>query len=283
MDSDSADDSGFTAETAATDSTEEDAAMAIAHRDLDQNALNGVDELIGNLGMLNVIDELLIDDSHPGELREAWETILDAYAVRGDELSAYLESAFKTVIESTLVFQSAEREIELLEEVLRKAEEAGLQIDSDALLAEIREARENVKQASDQLRAAIAAAGEKGRAGQFDQALEDVIIAALRQLEQRNERLFVDSHVIEAVRTHVQEVLDADDPSAGNLQIEAIASESRAEATQQFTEMRERWDAAAQDVFSAFLARMVSGRANQGQMQDVQTYNLNTPQSPDQQ
>ena len=58
--------------------------------------------------------DLLDDESQPREFREAWNTILSAWGGTGEEVSAYLKSAFRAVTESALVYRGYEQSMEAI-------------------------------------------------------------------------------------------------------------------------------------------------------------------------
>jgi hypothetical protein len=205
--------------------------------------------------------ELLSDATQPIEFQEAWSTILGAYAHSSDELAAYLESAFRTVTESACVYQAADQAEAAAKLELEHAAELGIDVDADNLLDGLIAARQEVVLASTQLEQAIRAAARAGSGGTFDQVLDDVITSALNGLMTANEKLFVESHALAAAAAVLQDarlggarVVDPND-------LELAAAQARAAARHEMSEMRDRWDRVAQDVFSAFVARLVAERA----------------------
>ena len=71
-------------------------------------------------------DSLLTDDHQPEEFKEAWSTILGAYAGTSEEVSVYLTSAFRAVTESALFNQAAERLLDSMNHELALAAQAGV-------------------------------------------------------------------------------------------------------------------------------------------------------------
>ena len=206
---------------------------------------------------------LLTDESVPSEFREAWHTILSAYADSGEELAAYLESAFRIVTESACVYQAAEQALAALAKELDLAEAIGLGL-SDApvvdLHAAVLAAREHVKLASAELQAAINQAALAGARDQFDRVLEDVISAALQRLMNANEQLYVESQAVLAVAAGIRSArLNGSPP--GPAQLAETMSQARHAAAAQIAELRKNWDRVAQDVFAAFVARLVAQQA----------------------
>jgi hypothetical protein len=205
--------------------------------------------------------DLLSDDSQPVEFREAWDTILAAYADSGEELATYLQSAFRAVTESALIYQAAERSVAAVDEELVLALQAGMQVDVEVLVADVVAAREGVRGASTELQAAILAAARAGKDDQFDQVLEDVIEGALQRLMDANEHLFLDSQALTAALGGLREARVAGAETVDPGQLAAIADQGRVAAQSEVTEMRKSWDRVAQDVFSAFVARLVVQRS----------------------
>ncbi len=212
--------------------------------------------------------ELLSDENQPAEFREAWNTILAAYADSGEELAAYLQSAFRTVTESACIYQSAEQTLTALHHELALAGQSGYQVNVETLLSEATAARDNVKLAGSQLEAAILTAAEAGRDDTFDQALEDVISAALQRLMTANESLFVESQALSAVVTVLRDARVNGESEVGQDQIDVTAAWARLDAHTEITEMRASWDRVARDVFSAFVARLVAQQAGQSESTD---------------
>lgn len=206
-------------------------------------------------------DDLLEDPRVPVEFRETWHTILGAYADSGEELAAYLESAFRTVTESACIYQGADAALAALNEELALAADAGWHPDVHALAALLNQARHQVRVASAELEAAILAAAQAGRDQQFDRVLEDVISAALQRLMTANEQLYVESQAIAAATAWIRAArLDAGhEPSPQDLAAAATLGRDAAQA--EITELRKSWDRVAQDVFSAFVARLVAQQA----------------------
>ena len=171
-------------------------------------------------------------------------------------MSAYLESAFRTVTESGVLYKTAEQYIGAMNQELNLADTAGLDVDASDVLLGVKEATEEVKIASDRLHKAILAAAEAGKEGGLDKALEDVITAALEYLKSTNENLFIKSQALHAATAVVRDVRAKGEKSVDQDQIASAVAQAKQDAQTEFNEMRKRWDHAAQDVFSAFLARM---------------------------
>ena len=239
------------------------ATPGIAHRRDDEMPLVVV-ELSTQVQAAMFRDDLLEDPGVPVEFRETWHTILEAYADSGEELAAYLESAFRTVTESACVYQAADAALAALNDELALAAGAGSPPDVRTLVDALNQARQQVRVASAELEAAIQAAAEAGRAEQFDRVLEDVISAALQRLMMANERLYVESQAVGATAALLRAArLEAGhEPPAKDLAL--AAEQARDIAQTEIAELRKSWDRVAQDVFSAFVARLVAQQAGGG-------------------
>lgn len=238
-------------------------AAGLAHRRDEEMELAPV-ELSTQVQAAMFRDDLLEDPGVPVEFRETWHTILGAYADSGEELAAYLESAFRTVTESACVHQAADAALAALNDELALAAGAGSRLDARALTDALNQARQQVRVASAELEAAIQAAAQAGRAEQFDRVLEDVISAALQRLMMANERLYVESQAVGATAALLRSArLDAGhEPPPTDLTL--AAEQARDAAQTEIAELRKSWDRVAQDVFSAFVARLVAQQAGGG-------------------
>jgi hypothetical protein len=203
---------------------------------------------------------LLEDASQPEEFRGAWNTILSAYAESSAELATYLQSAFRAVTESALMYQEADQAVEAFQAELRADVAAGREVAADGWLAEIRAARDGVKVASARLEAAILAAAQAGRGAEVDQVLEDVIVAALQGLMDANERLFVETEVLAAVTASLRDSRAAGEAEIDPDEMASTRAQAREDAHAVVAEMRARWDRIAQDVLAAFLNRLNTGQ-----------------------
>ena len=152
--------------------------------------------------------------------------------------------------------------------IVALAGQAGYQVDVEALLAEVTAARDDVKLAGSQLETAILTAAEAGRDDTFDQALEDVISAALQRLMTANESLFVESQALSAVVTVLRDARVNGESEVGQDRIDVTAAWARLDAHTEITEMRASWDRVARDVFSAFVTRLVAQQADQSESTD---------------
>jgi hypothetical protein len=204
--------------------------------------------------------DLVSDEGQPAEFREAWGTILAAYAGSGAEVSVYLQSAFRAVTESALVYQAADQSVDTMNRELASAAEAGVTIDAENLLADVERARAEVKAASARLETAIQAAAQAGRDGKFDRALEDVISTALRRLMEANERLFAESQALAAAAAALRDARGTGVTELDQSRFEDAAARAKLDAYAEIAVMRKSWDRAAQDVFSAFVARLVTAQ-----------------------
>lgn len=239
------------------------AARVAAHRDEELLPLLETEHLTTQLQAVIFNGDLLGNADHPVEFHEAWNTILSAYADSGEELAAYLQSAFRTVTESACIYQDSQQALAALRQELALAADAGLHLDVDALLTKLDAAQQDVRLASAQLESAILAAAQAGRDQAFDRVLEDVISAALERLMDANERLFVDSRALSAATTLLREArLDTDVEAPADI-LAARVSEARAAAHDRIAELRKSWDRVAQDVLAAFVARLASGQTGE--------------------
>ncbi len=209
--------------------------------------------------------ELFDDAAQPAEFRAAWDTILGALADSSVELTAYLQSAFRTVTEAAHLYQASEQALAALMDELALADGMNARGHLDELLAAAGEARTLVRVTSSELQAVIMAAAEAGRQGSFDRVLDDVIGAALHRLITANERLFIETQAVAAAtavlheaRVHGEREIDAD-----VLPIEL--AESRVAAESAFREIRKSWDRVAEDAFAAFVAQLVAQHGTQAQ------------------
>ncbi len=209
--------------------------------------------------------DLLDDESQPQEFRAAWNTILGAWVGTGEEISAYLESAFRAVTESALVYQGYEQSVEALDRELSLAVEAGLEADVDDLRAEANSARDAVKMASEQLEQAILSAAQAGKNAQFDRVLEDVVAAALQRLMTANDSLYIETQALTAVVAVLRDGRVTNEAELDAAHLAEAVAEARLEANEVVVEMRKSWDRAAQDVFSAFVERLAAERGQAGQ------------------
>jgi hypothetical protein len=232
----------------------------VGHHRQDEELELGTGQLGLQITSAMLSGDLLSDGSQPVEFREAWDSILAAYADSGEELAAYLQSAFRAVTESALIYQAAERSVAAVDEELTLAAAAGTRVDVDVLVAEVVAAREEVRGASAELQAAILAAARAGKHDQFDRVLEDVIEGALQRLMAANEHLFLDSQALTAALGALREARAAGAETVDPDQLAVLADQGRVAAQAEVTEMRKSWDRVAQDVFSAFVARLVVQR-----------------------
>lgn len=236
-------------EPAFADREEEDALQILALNSQVQDAL--------------LTAELLADETQPIEFRAAWETILVAYASSGDELATYLQSAFRAVTESACVFKSSEEALAALLSELRLAGDDDLELDLDALVARLRAAQDHVRLASTELQDAIRAAAVAGQEERFDRVLEDVIRAVLQQLMTSNEQLYIETHALATAGALLRAArLSGTQLTAAELDDATV--QARGAARAEFVELRKSWDRVAEDVFAAFVARLVNERDADG-------------------
>jgi len=202
-------------------------------------------------------NDLLADQTLPTEFRDTWNTILTAYADSGAELAAYLQSAFRTVTEAACIYQSAEHMLETATYEMGLLGAGATHDQLEDLVHQVTLARDDVKAASTRLETEIQAAARAGREERFDQALEDVIDAALQQLTTANERLYVSSEALKAATLVLQAAHQTNTPGTPELVAQATTQAHHA-AQIEIAEMRKSWDRLAQDVFSAFVMRLVA-------------------------
>lgn len=207
-------------------------------------------------------EDLLSDESQPEEFREAWGTILSAYTSSSEEVGTYLQTAFRAVTESAVVYQAAEQSLSMMSRELALATEVGIDIDSDALMTSVGDARDEVKAASKQLEDVILAAAEVGKDAELDKVLEDVISAALERLMMANEALFVETQVLAAASTVLQSARTEGEKAVDQMKMASAVSKAKLDAHEVVVEMRKAWDRVAQDVFSAFVERMAAEKTD---------------------
>ncbi len=206
-------------------------------------------------------EDALFADSQPPEIREAFDTILQAYTTSSDELAAYLQSAFRSVAESALVHRSSE---------LAEGAARGLlgAVENDPVLAhalpglidELDEAQLALRNATENLRVAVVDAAGTGEGG-FDQAFQDVVTAAQVSLDQANARLLVATRTVDIVTTTLRHH-EAQAPEAvvSEEGWERLAKNARTSAQTDVAAARKPWDRASEDVFTAFVKRLVAER-----------------------
>ncbi len=247
-------DGGASGPTAVAQRREDDPLAAPDEDDLGVE----IGELTSQIRDAMFTGDLLTDDTQPIEFRAAWDTILGAYAGTGEELTTYLESAFRTVTESAFVHQAADHTLDAVQEELTLAREAGLDVDVDVLIEQVLAARDDVRQASSELEAAILAAAEAGQNDRFDRVLEDVISASLYRLMVANEQLFVNTEALAAATAQIRAARVNDAKAIATDELVAAARQARDAARAEINEMRKSWDRVAQDVFAAFVTRLVA-------------------------
>jgi hypothetical protein len=201
--------------------------------------------------------DLTSDESLPTEFRDTWNTILTAYADSGAELATYLQSAFRTVTEAACIYQSAEQMLSAATQELGQLAAGPAQEQLAELIGQVTTAREAVKVASTRLETEIQAAAQAGREERFDRVLEDVIAAALEQLTAANGRLYVSSETLEAATLVLQTAQQSGSPVTPE-QVAQATAQAHDAAQIEIAEMRKSWDRVAQDVFSAFVTRLVA-------------------------
>jgi len=234
----------------------------VGHHELEEDLGIGGSELSSQMGNAMLSGELMSDASQPEEFRETWGAILSAYVGSSEQVSAYLQSAFRAVSESAMIYKTASRSIDAVRAELAQTAAAGIEHDAAALLTEAGKVRDEVKAASAELEAAIKAAAQAGRGGTFDRALEDVVNTALRRLMAANEQLLTESEALSAVAALLKEAR-AGNEAVDQAQVAATVSEARAEARAEIAIMRKSWDRAAQNVLSAFMARLATERGGE--------------------
>ncbi|MCX7934510.1 MAG: hypothetical protein N3A66_04530, partial [Planctomycetota bacterium] len=213
-------------------------------------------DLVSRLADLAFSDDLLDDPAQPTEIREAFTAILQAYVTSSEELSAYLQSAFRSVAEAAVLHKTAGDLLQHAEQALphfREQPEANLAAYRD-LLEQTRSAQNAALRATAELRSAVLAAVSAGEAG-FDRSLEDVVTAALAAINYSNDRLLLLVKTIEETLRRWREGAEGDAPRLSFAEIIPAARESASQAVEA---ERRRWDLASEDVFAAFLKRVVS-------------------------
>ena len=119
------------------------------------------------------------------------------------------------------------------------------------LLAQTRNAQAEALRATSELRSAVLAAVSTGEAG-FDRSLEDMVIAALAAMNHSNDKLLFSAQSIEATLRRWREAA-LPKPSLTD-----IIRHAKETANQAAEAERRRWDLASEDVFAAFLKRVVA-------------------------
>jgi|GEM_PF-2589188 len=233
----------------------------VAHHERDEQDGFDSGQLAAQMSGAVFSGELLADETQPEEFREAWSTILGVYAGSSEEVSVYLTTAFRAVSESALFNEEAEQWLTTAETELPLAADAGINVDAEALLLKVREARQAVKAASKELESAIRAAAEAGKAEHFDAVLEDVVSAALQQLMTANEHLFVETQVLKEAVAALRESRDAAPDTFDEARFTTTVAEARETARAAMLELRKSWDRTAQDVFAAFVDRLAAEQA----------------------
>jgi len=225
-----------------------------------ENRLTDADlEIAMNLTDLAFSEDILFDESQPQEIREAFGTILQAYTQSSAELAAYLQSAFRSVAESAAIHRASDLAIRTLQTDVEQAQEdPAIRSQVPPIVRELASGQQAVRQATQELRRAILDAATTGAKG-FDQAFEDVITAAILSLDEANTRLLVAARTGKAVTRALEQRL--------RLRTEARAPEAvfreqlrelQEEARDYVSARRRGWDLASQDVFAAFVKRLVS-------------------------
>jgi hypothetical protein len=107
------------------------------------------------------------------------------------------------------------------------------------------------------------AAAQAGQRGQFDQVLEDVIDAALQRLMTANEHLFVHTQALAAAATTLN-AGRTDGAAVSQARLDTSVHDAVTAARAEISEMRKSWDRVAQDVFAAFVERLVAQRGAGG-------------------
>ena len=221
--------------------------------------LDDVDEL--SIRIRSVIfdtETLMTDESQPEVFRATWDSILGAYADGGEDLAAYLQSAFRAVGEAAFMYRTAAEAETALRAELDRAAAAGLNLDLSDELDLLNGVRAEVTAASAALQAALEAAAEAGAAGRFDQVLEDVVTAALQRLMDANGELFAQSQALFALKRALADARLAGRVDLDPQTLDPLADNARTTARQTVAEMRKSWDRVAEDVFAAFVQRMVA-------------------------
>ncbi len=207
-------------------------------------------------------DNLLADRSQPVEIREAFDAILHAYTGSSEELQAYLQSAFRSVAESTVAYRYAQRTTDQVMTRLSGIADEIPVIRSRiiTLAADIEQARSEMRSSVTDLRLAIETAAREGEQG-FDLAYENIIDAAILGLGKANQDLITESRVATLLYRKLRGqnfnlMADAEHTTI----FDKLLASSRTMAQEQARlECRQR-DQASVDIFAAFIKRLVQTR-----------------------
>jgi hypothetical protein len=158
------------------------------------------------------------------------------------------------------MYRGADQAVAGLSEELALAVWPQTPAEIDVLVAELNDARDDVRVASKELQQAIAAAAEAGKANALDKVLEDVISATLQNLMSANEHLFARTQALVAAADVLRTARLAGEKVVDTEVIASATEQARNDAHAAVAEMRERWDRVAQDVFEAFVERLAAER-----------------------
>lgn len=204
---------------------------------------------------------LLNDMTQPDEIKLAYSEILDLYDHASDEMLPYLQSAFRSVVESASTYRCAAAVVKMAQAEILIADRTGAVIDPllGKLLEEVLEAQQIVRDASDELHEVIKAAAQAND-GHFDRFAEDAIAAALSGLNEANEQLILSFRSLDAAARYVRDHRLADQAELVSPSIAEVVEGAKDEAEAEVERIRRQWDQAAEDVLAACLRHLVSTR-----------------------
>lgn len=221
----------------------------------------GDTDLLQSITDLALREDVLFDPSQPIEIRQAFDSILQAYTTSSAEIAAYLQSAFRSVAESAVMHKRSTEVLESAQAEMDALVEAGWPVEEELrpLLAMLQESREAVIEATRELRSAVVASAAAGEVG-FDRSFEDVVTGAVAGLSQANEHLIGTSQTVESVvrELRARRLEGMEPPGAGD--VKAEIQDIREKVAKELGNLHRRWDLASEDVFAAFIKRLVVER-----------------------
>lgn len=218
-------------------------------------------DLLEGLADMAFREELITDASQPEAIRAAFDSILHAYTTSSVELSAYLQSAFRSVAESAVLYGRSTAILDSATSEAERLSSAGWQVQGAVtpLLKALEAARDDVLQATSTLRDAVRGASAAGETG-FDRAFEDMVTGAVASLSRSNDQLLAASRIAETVLTSLREDrLAGKEPVPPDAILQRVR-DTREQVTAEVNRIRQRWDLTSEDVFAAFIRRLVSER-----------------------
>ncbi len=218
------------------------------------------DELGSKIANLAFDDNVIMDELQPLEIKATWSTLLNTFAGSEYELSAYLQSAFRMVAESAVLFKEAHI---LIETVTPIVDTISPHYDINGLIHEVNENQQDVRVAVDELQMAIKTIEATGRMNRFDRVFDDVVEAMVLNLKDANEQLIISTSSLNAALLAVNRDM-GNDISINRSKIEQAVNEARAQARHEIDLMRKQWDMVAKDVFAAFVKRLLTDQKSEG-------------------